>query len=38
MSIATYEQRLSANERWALSEGSKFFEDRSAVQETPRKI
>jgi hypothetical protein len=38
MSIATYEQRLSINGRWALSEGSKFFEDRSAVQDALRKI
>ncbi|MBI3822949.1 MAG: nucleotidyl transferase AbiEii/AbiGii toxin family protein [Planctomycetes bacterium] len=38
MSVATYEQRLSSNARWALSEGSKFFEEKSAVQETLRKI
>jgi hypothetical protein len=38
MSTVAYEQRLSANAGWALSEGSKFFEDRSAVQETLRKI
>src|ERR1700704_1702384 len=38
MSILAYEQRLSTNGRWALSEGSKFFEDKSAVQDALRKI
>ena len=38
MSILSYEQRFSNNMKWALSEGSKFFEDKSAVQETLRKI
>jgi hypothetical protein len=38
MSILGYEQRLSSNAGWALSEGSKFFEDKSAVQEALRKI
>jgi len=38
MSILTYEQRLSNNARWALNEGSKFFEDRSAVQDALRKV
>jgi Uncharacterised nucleotidyltransferase len=38
VSIVTYEQRLSTNARWALSEGSRFFEDRSAVQDALRKI
>jgi Nucleotidyl transferase AbiEii toxin, Type IV TA system len=38
MSILSYEQRLSANARWALSEGSKFFEDKSAVQDALRKV
>lgn len=38
MSVLNYEQRLSNNARWALNEGSKFFEDRSAVQDALRKI
>jgi hypothetical protein len=38
MSILSYEQRLSNNARWALAEGSKFFEDKSAVQDALRKI
>jgi len=38
MSIVTYEQRLNADARWALNEGSKFFEDKSAVQDALRKI
>jgi hypothetical protein len=38
MNVATYEQRLSADPRWALSEGSKFFEEKSAVQDALRKI
>lgn len=36
--ILSYEQRLSQNPRWALSEGSKFFDEKSAVQDTMRKI
>ena len=38
MSLITYEQRLSSNAGWALNEGSKFFEDKSAVQDALRKI
>ncbi len=38
MSTAFYEQRLSSDARWALSEGSRFFEERSAVQDALRKI
>jgi hypothetical protein len=38
MSILSYEQRLSNNGRWALNEGSKFFEDKSAVQDALRKV
>jgi hypothetical protein len=38
MSILSYEKRLSTNARWALNEGSRFFEDKSAVQESLRKI
>lgn len=38
MSTVAYEQRLSANRRWALNEGSKFFEDKSTVQDALRKI
>jgi hypothetical protein len=38
MSIITYEQRLNSDARWALSEGSMFFEGKGAVQEALRKI
>ncbi len=38
MSIITYEERLNADSRWALSEGSKFFEEKGAVQDSLRKI
>lgn len=34
----TYEQRMSQNPRWALSESSVFFEDKGAVQQTMRRI
>ncbi len=34
----SYEKRLASDARWALSEGSKFFEEKSAVQEALRKI
>ena len=37
-SVVTYEQRLSADSRWALSEGSQFFEENSSEQEALRKI
>ena len=36
--MTAYETRLSADPRWALSEGSRHFEERSAVQDTLRKI
>ncbi|HZZ77086.1 MAG TPA: hypothetical protein VFE62_01125 [Gemmataceae bacterium] len=34
----SYEDRLSQDLRWALAEGSSFFEGKGAVQETLRKI
>ena len=37
-SVIPYEQRLSANPRWALLEGSMHFEEESAVQKTLRRI
>src|ERR1700678_1883448 len=36
--VVGYEQRLNQNPRWALSEGSRFFDDKSAVQDALRKI
>lgn len=33
-----YEQRLNQNPRWALSEGSVYFEDKGAVQQAMRRI
>jgi hypothetical protein len=36
--VVSYERRLASDARWALSEGSKFFEEKSAVQEALRKI
>lgn len=33
-----YEQRLNQNSRWALSEGSLFFEDKGSVQQAMRRI
>lgn len=36
--LPCYEQRLSANKGWALTEGSLFFEGGGAVQETLRRI
>jgi hypothetical protein len=36
--MLAYEARLNADPRWALSEGSRHFEERSAVQETLRRI
>ena len=38
MPTTFYEQRLSSDARWALSEGSRFFEEKSAVQDALRKI
>lgn len=38
MSIVAYENRLTNDARWALSEGSKFFEDKSSVQTALLKI
>ena len=34
----TYEQRLNQDSRWALTEGSIFFEDKGAVQQAMRRI
>jgi hypothetical protein len=36
--MITYEQRLSADSRWAMSEGSGHFEQKSAVQDTLRRV
>lgn len=36
--MVAYETRLNADPRWALSEGSRHFEERSAVQDTLRGI
>ena len=36
--LIPYEQRLDQNSRWALSEGSQFFEDKGAVQQAVRRI
>ncbi len=36
--VVPYEQRLNQDSRWALTEGSIFFEDRGAVQESMRRI
>jgi hypothetical protein len=36
--VMLYEDRLSQDGRWALSEGSRHFEGRSAVQDALRKI
>lgn len=36
--VVPYEDRLSANWEWALSEGSRHFEERSAVHDALRKI
>lgn len=36
--VVPYEQRLNQNSRWALSEGSVFFEDKGAVQQAMRRI
>src|ERR1051325_6320807 len=36
--MLAYETRLTRDPRWALSEGSRHFEDRSAVQDTLRRI
>jgi len=38
VSNLTYEQRMSADTRWALSEGSRFFDEQGAVQNALRKI
>jgi hypothetical protein len=37
-SVITYEQRLSSDPRWALSDASLFFEGKGSVQEALRKI
>lgn len=36
--ISTYEDRLTAEPEWALSEGSLFFEGKGAVQDALRKV
>lgn len=36
--VVPYERRLASDARWALSEGSRFFEGKSAVQEALRRI
>jgi hypothetical protein len=36
--LVPYESRLDRDSRWALSEGSRFFEEKSAVQESLRNI
>jgi hypothetical protein len=36
--IATYEERLKANPRWALREGSMHFEEESGVQKSLRRV
>lgn len=36
--MLVYEDRLKQDPRWALSEGSRHFEERSAVQETLRRV
>jgi hypothetical protein len=36
--LLTYEQRLARDPRWALSEGSRHFEEKSAVFDALRKI
>src|SRR5437870_13347655 len=38
MVTQTYEQRLTADTRWALSEGSAFFDGKGAVQNALRKV
>lgn len=36
--LVPYEKRLDQNPRWAMSEGSVFFEDKGAVQQAVRRI
>ena len=36
--VVVYEDRLRADTRWALAEGSRHFEDRSAVHDSLRRI
>jgi hypothetical protein len=36
--IASYEDRLDQNPEWALSEGSRFFEEKSALQDALRRV
>jgi len=38
LSMPVYEDRLARDSRWALSEGSLFFEGKGAVQDALRKI
>jgi hypothetical protein len=34
----TYEERLQKDSRWALAEGSRYFQEKSALQDTLRRI
>src|SRR5665213_1511688 len=36
--VVSYEEQLSSDSRWALSEGSSYFEGKGAVQSTLRRI
>src|SRR5437879_13143387 len=36
--MLTYEERLASDSRWALAEGSRHFDQKSAVQETLQEI
>ena len=36
--LRTYEERLDADTEWALSEGSRHFDEKSAVHESLREI
>ena len=36
--LTSYEERLDKNSEWALSEGSRFFEEKSAVQDALRRV
>src|SRR4051794_34454075 len=36
--LQTYEARLQHDSRWALAEGSRFFDEKSAVQDTLRRV
>src|SRR5678815_10692 len=36
--VITYEERLNKDERWALTEGSKHFQEGGSVHETLRQV